>query len=344
MSTFKIEVSINEELFKTKIQKEIIYFTRGDKKYKDNVTYAKDKITIYGSRTNDNYNEHMLETVSSTFYSSLVKSLLYVYFEKKSYKIEHIKIELDGQQIKEYGKDEIKQVFTKDKKLAINCNVLFGDKTVSDIVMNSLMCMTLSFNNEESRFDYAWKCFNCLIREIFKKSNDSENLRSLRVDLEKNTNTYKNILSFAKDKDYEYLNECQIIAMFCNIISKSGTKNLIEFLKDFKDERVNMILRYKMVSIKKDLESAGEYNNLELYYKGKINEKKRVDSDFVRLVILKYAYYLRCKYFHAEKLPAHFLVSNMNDKELIRISEPLLIICKDLIENKLYEANKIKTD
>jgi len=86
---------------------------------------------------------------------------------------------------------------------------------------------------------------------------------------------------------------------------------------------------------KVDLTTGKEYSKIELHYNQCITTHIKKDSDVIRILILKHAYYLRCKYFHAEKIPTNFLINNSNQIELNRITEPLRLICKDLIENKL---------
>ena len=123
--------------------------------------------------------------------------------------------------------------------------------------------------------------------------------------------------------------------MICNNFPKGNTQGLVSFFKDFKDIRVITTLKKVMNCKKNDLNSIQEYNNIDSYFNSEIKSNTVKDTDIVRLIILKYAYYLRCKYFHAEKLPANFLINNANYNELLRISKPLSIICKDLLEIKL---------
>lgn len=356
MFDFKIEIEIEGQGFEEEISKEVGYFRIGDREYKDKVRYKDSIICISGERTRDDYDVEILETTNSTFYNCLVKSLLYIYFEKGAFSIESIRIKFFNKVKKDYEKAEIIQVFNpnleldEDRELKINCNSLFVQKKFSDIAMNALMNLTMAFYNKKLKFDYTWKCFNCLIREIYAENSDRDMLDKLASDLNK-SGEYELILNFAKDIDYEYLENCRIFAMICNHL-KRNTKKIKKYKDDkkikgsltryfpFEDKRVNKILFAIMKDKKRELLKIFNCNEMydELYkeIENKIKEEKTQDADIVKLVILEYAYYLRCEYFHAEKLPTNFVVSNLNDKELLRISEPLILICRDLLDSKLF--------
>lgn len=335
MSKFKMDITLSKNLFKNEPKKEIIYFSRSSLNYADEIFFDKNIISLVGSRTNHIKTNDILETINSTFYNCMIKALLFVYFKKGPFHVELITINIDDSEQKSYEAKEIKQVFIKDKLLEINPDKLFSTKKISDIVMNSLMYLTLSFSDSDLIFDYTWKCFNALIKKIFDKEHDFDMLKELRIDIEHNPQFYPNILLFSKDIDCDYLNQCFFNAMICNNYPRGNCKRLPDFFKDFNDVRVLKILYEKIKSKKDDLTSMGEYESIVSLYESKIKENNNKDSDIIRIIILKYAYYLRCKYFHGEKSPANFLIKNMNYKELFRISKPLSIICKDLIENKL---------
>lgn len=356
MFDFKIEIEIEGQRFEEEISKEVAYFRIGDREYKDKVRYKDNIICLSGERTRDDYDVEILETTNSTFYNCLVKSLLYIYFEKGAYNIESIKILFFNKLKKGYKKTEIIQVFIEkleldeDRELKINCNSLFVQKKISDIAMNALMNLTMAFYNKKLKFDYAWKCFNCLIREISAENRDRCMLDKVASDLNK-SGEYKLILKYAKDIDYKYLENCRIFAMICNHLKRNAKKiknykktkeikGSLTYYFPFEDKRVNEILFSIMKDKKRELLKIFNCNEMyiDLYkvIENKIKEKKTQDEDIVKLVILEYAYYLRCEYFHAEKLPTNFVVSNLNDKELLRISEPLILICRDMLDSKLF--------
>jgi hypothetical protein len=334
MSEFKIVTILNKDLFKTKLTKEIEYFDR-DSNFKDAVTFENKKITLSGSRSRRITNNNILETTNSSFYNCLIKALLFAYFEKDCFKVESIAIYINKTKKRIYSKNEIGQVFSNEKLENVNPIKLFSNKKTSDVMMKSLMNLTLSFGNGGLRFDYTWKCFNVLISKVFNKKKDFDMLKELRHSLEDSPNLYPNIISFSRNIDQSYLNDCFLNAMICNNYPEGSSKGLIEFCKDIEDARVLAVLKEKTKCKNKEIKSINEDVKLNKYFANGIKANIVKDTDVVRLIILKYAYYLRCKYFHGEKTPANFLIRGTNYAELLRISEPLALICKDLIENVL---------
>ena len=87
MSEFRIVISIDKNLFKSKEKREIIYYTRDEKDYVDDVSFYRRQIIISGTRTKPIAKTDLLETTNSTYYSVIVKSLLYVYFREDKFNV-----------------------------------------------------------------------------------------------------------------------------------------------------------------------------------------------------------------------------------------------------------------
>lgn len=334
---FKINIVTTLDKEIEDINKKVPYFChlKKDFEYYDSVSINKNMITISGSRTKNSYNMDILETVNSTFYLSMTKALLYTYFSYGEFEINSIVVDQNNKELIRYNKTDISQVFSAPRLLDINCDKLFEAKTVSDHIANALMNLTMGFNNKDLLFDYTWKCFNVLIRSIFGKKTDFEMLKALRVDIESNSSVYTNILSFMDTCTDDYISKCRINSMICNNYPKGSTKGLIDFLKSFDDSRVIRILQEKIKCKTQDLKSINKLDEILSYYSIKLATPCKKDSDLVRFIILKYCYFLRCKYFHGEKMPSNFIIKNMNFGELERMTEPLLLICKDLIEYRV---------
>jgi len=338
MSEFRIVISIDKNLFKSKEKREIIYYTRDERDYVDDVSFYRRQIIISGTRTKPIAKTDLLETTNSTYYSVIVKSLLYVYFREDKFNVNSINIFIDNTLFLHYRKKDIRQDFNSDPLLKIDPEKLFSNKKISDITMNCLMNITLSCKLQDQQFDYAWRCFNALFRECFDNLTEHAKLKALRVDLTNNHFHYPSIYNFASTLEVPYMDKCFFNAMICNNYPKGGKntiRNLEEFFKSFEDYRVSAVLKEKMKCKKRELISAGKYNEIESFLNANISNGTVNNVDIIRIILLKYAYYLRCKYFHGEKIPPNFLILNMNQIELNRISIPLRIICKDIIENKL---------
>ena len=335
MSKFKIIVDIDRDLFDETLDKKLIYYSNQNQEYYDSVIYSKNIIKIYGNRSKTIDNIRLLETMNSTYYSDLVKALLFAYFKKRPFIINNVKVYIEEDLVNEYSKCDINQVFSNEKLIEIETDILFKETKASYVAMNSLMHLTMSFKYQDLRFDYTWKAFNRLISYFFYKNTDFCMLQELRKDLESNQNSYTNIINFSKGLDYEYLNACFFKGMIYNNFPSKKTKAFVKFLEGFDDYRVIKVLM-DMIEYKiNDLKDTNEYENIKNDYINKLESPYQKDTDVVRILILKYAYYLRCKFFHAEKLPSNFIINNVHHIELCRISHPLSLICKDLLENKL---------
>ena len=106
---------------------------------------------------------------------------------------------------------------------------------------------------------------------------------------------------------------------------------MIESVRSFNDKRVLCIFK-KVLDYQKNKMEPKEYDNIKGYIDSEIKKNNKKNTDVIRFIILKYGYYLRCKFFHGEQIPANFLIFNANLLELDRITEPLQLVCVDLLE------------
>lgn len=109
MGLFKIEINISENLFENKENKKIIYYSRNREDFTDNISFNMKKIIITGTRSKQIKIDNLLESVNSTYYSNIIKALLYTYFEKGKFQVKSIKIYIDKVEKKVYKETEIKQ-------------------------------------------------------------------------------------------------------------------------------------------------------------------------------------------------------------------------------------------
>ena len=346
MNKIRIEINIDNNFFTTIEKHEIIYYHRGKTAYKDEVSYNENLVSIFGTRSKINKLD-ILENPNSTFYITVIKSLLYIYYNNYSFNVSSIDIYIDNKLFKSYSDDKIKQNFciSSCNTQKISCTNLFCDKEISDTTMKALMNLTLSNSYKEISFEYKWKCFNTLIRYLFTKNNttstkitDFSMLVHLKKKIESKDKYFKSTIYFLSNKDDKYFENLSLNSMICNLFpenAKNNKKNMREFFLGFSDCDLSKVLLNKMQCKSKELKKLDIYDEIEKHYLNNINSKINVPIDKVRLMILKHAYYLRCKYFHGEKIPSSFLIANSRQEELDKICEPLHLICKDLIENMM---------
>lgn len=95
VSKFEIMVTLSKSLFKSELRKEVIYYSRNNINYSDNIIFHNKTISLSGSRTKHMDNTNILETVNSSFYSCLTKALLFAYFERGCFKVKSITVCID---------------------------------------------------------------------------------------------------------------------------------------------------------------------------------------------------------------------------------------------------------
>lgn len=334
---FLIEVVTNKVYYNKKLEKEMPYFTNSEGEvYYDKVIFNKNKISIIGTRTTMNSPEKMLETINSTHYIVLLKSLIFVFFTKGSFTVEKIEIKVNDINPFEYKNDKLIQNFTDLGDLELlsedSLSLIFKHLKKSDILLSCLMNIILSTHFKEHRFEYLWKCFNIIYRELSGKQKDFEGLICIRKKLEEEPEKFMNTIALSDKVTVEDLSDRRIIAMINNNYPKGSNNeknNVINFLNEFEDSRVNKILLEKMECKKKVLDD--KYNHVRENLELKIDKNEKNNIDIIRFLVLKYSYFLRNKYFHGEKFPLFTLIKNTNHADIDYICKFLFAINLDLL-------------
>jgi len=337
MSQFKIEILLNTNLFTTPLEKKIVYFSKNNINYEDKINFDEKTIILSGSRTKHINNANILETVNSSYFACLTKALLFAYFDKASFEIKSITIYIDNSKKKTYKINEIHQVFKKDTLIKINTDKLFSNKNISDTIMVSLMYLTLSFNYSDLRFDYTWKCFNSLIRDIFNKKQDFDMLKELRYDLEKNPTFYPNILSWSRGIECHYLDQCFLNAMICNNYPKGTTNGLANFCKDFQDTRVLTTLKEK-ISLTEQIEKP-------IIFRENFPEHQLSDAEDIIWLKLEFSEMLTSEVFENVSFNLNcFPIVNIKNTRLFRRMNGKLDIVSIQSDDHLLDLDYVKND
>jgi hypothetical protein len=332
---YKINIKISDNTFENE-ERKICYYENKTNSYSDSVLINNQEVIISGTRNDKINSDNILETQKSTQYRALIKALIYLYFKYGSFSIENIEVISNNTEIKSVRLSS--QLFEQELPSEyenISTNGLFKDVKTSDVVMNSLMHIVLSIQSENgNEFENLWKCFNVLIRERNQQSREAtehKRLVYLKDDIIQNIDLYPKVLEYTSGVTFDYIDSLWIAQMITNNINTNtnAEKRVRELVDSFEDERVLKVLINKIECKKQCFKDSIELYRDEIRLK--ICEHKKNDVDIVRLLVLKYAYFLRNKFFHAERWPAYFLITNDNLRELTKISEPLKYICIDLI-------------
>ena len=338
MTEFEISICLDKNIFLEKMERNITYY-KDD--YKDHVVFNGNDIKITGNRARKIQLDDALFTTQSTYYQDIVKSLLFSYFSHGEFKIIEIGMSV-GEETKVVKQENLLQKFSFrfNKNIIRNADpleVLFKNDEESEVLMKSLMYLVTSFNGDENRFDNLWKSFNVLIKKISGQGSDWDMLVGYKMYLLENEAKFINTLGFIeKTIDSNYLETCRISAMINNnhpqLDTEKKVKNFKErLLLNYNDKRICSILKEKMIVKKKRLK-ADTFSEIEKELDRRIAREIVDDTDVIRFLVLKYMYYLRCKYFHGEKWANKFLYANQDSDELDRMSILLEIHIGDIIQ------------
>ncbi len=287
-------------------------------------------IVIHGSRSkliND-----FLETKNSTFYKALIKSLIFTYIKLGQFEINNILISKNNSPFEsiKFTQEFSNSLYAKEIS-RINTDTLFDKNLhISDVFMNSMMNLIHSAKYSATQFESSWKALNNIGRylEPNKSIRDFDFLKNIRKLMECHPEIFSNSLSFASGIEEAYLNERWLIAWINDRYNTpKQIEDLYNIINEFDDSRVLSILKEKIICKRN---SIPDFENFNKQIERKIENGVKNDIDIIRLLVLKYGYFLRNKYFHAERPPANFLIQTTNFEELNIISRPITFLTIDL--------------
>ncbi len=102
-----------------------------------------------------------------------------------------------------------------------------------------------------------------------------------------------------------------------NYDTDKKTKMFHDFILRFEDCRLNEMFSEILVYRKDYLQQFGLLISVEQHMTSKISENKKNNQDLLCFYILKYSYFLRNKYFHAEKIDSSFHLVKTREVENI---------------------------
>lgn len=272
---------------------------------------------------------------------------MYTYFVNNSFTINSISINCSDKTY-ELPTENIQQRFKKtlDQNEILACDTLhslFENAGISHKLNTALSYLVIGLETNENvgSFDNLWRSFNGLAKMATSKSKDSEVLRELRDVIEQKYDEFELLNEFAGKLTTDYLEKRYISEYIKN--EYKDIKNLCGFnrmkehmLLSFTDFRVCTVIIQRMNCKKRELKLYDPNNNIDKELDKRILNRNVDNFDVVRLLILKYSYFLRCKYFHGEKIPENFLVNTIESKELTYMSIPLKLMIFDILNTKTY--------
>ncbi|MGH4122448.1 MAG: hypothetical protein ACREV6_05915 [Clostridium sp.] len=310
--SIKIQLDNNDE-------DEILFDDKSEyypQKY-DSVKIGSKTIEINFKRQGKKNLENLIRNNNSTVTEQITKSLCYLYaLIGRKVVIENIyicRIE-NGEIVEEYTFSEINQPFSRElpDRLRFNHNVLkelfsYGEKSKMLIIAFVSYFKALNENLHGERFNELWKSFNCLYTGISGKEQEMDKLIFIRWFLERNLSYFSSSLNLIDSHDKDSIRQLSIAKMILNNFEdEAKTQAFHDFIIRFEDYRINEVFKDVLVIRRKFLVNKGLLVNVENHISSKIALKKKNNLELLCFYILKYSYFVRNKYFHAEKLDSSF--------------------------------------
>ena len=335
MSNIKIEFTYNR--FGNVDEILNICAAYADISYSDKIIITGRTIVIEGKRSKNLKPDEILNNTNSTLYKQLLKSIVYVYMTTgKQFSSNEIIITVDGEE-KNYIENELlnpcPQMLGEEYRIEkCKSKKLFNNDSKSDKLLISCIWFIKGINEHD--FDYLWKSFNSLYSIISSSSTEFDKLCDTKQFMLEHWSSMTRTDTYMNTETTETIRKLRIREYVLNDFgSASKTMSYAEMVKSFKDYRLakmfHDIKSYRIDALKEqDL-----YTTVEKHINKCITDHDKVNSDLARFYILKYSYFIRNKYFHAEKGSPIFLLSINNEiTELSKIECFLSLFICDLLE------------
>lgn len=326
---FKIIIDIkpNNKCFDSKVEKYSAYYRCSSEKSKwDKITYQSNIIVITGTRYKEfedkinHISSDALFTVKSTQHFDILKALIYYWYTWCGFKINSIRMDINGEPGTPIKDEELCQNFEKDCNLKLDDLVLEKvlEQKSDNAFITALTYQICGFNNNS--FSDTWRCFNTIYCAVEGTDKDKEAMDKLmdkdETFIEGNEELMQASRSFVKN-----LQDSRIFRW-----TTVDNKNLDAFkaLTEI-DKMKDMKLLSKLSGVAKMIldsfneESQQEKKTYKSIHKLANHADETQDFDCLRLAV-NYGRYLRNKYFHGDYKHQMVLNSNYIGEELTKLN------------------------
>lgn len=292
----------------------------------DNVKITNKIIEINFSRSGRKNLETIISNDKNSISQQINRCLCYLYgISGKSFTISDIQVnELDINYNSITFKDII-QPFEHDlpqdlifSRTSLETLFRFEPKTQYLIIALVLFFKAHNQKIEGDKFSELWKSFNSIYSSISSKNTENEKLADIRMFLSVNHNCFSKSLNIVDIHNKNDIRKLLIRDMILNNYdTDKKTKIFHDFILRFEDCRLNEMFSEILVYRKDYLQQFGLLISVEQHITSSISANKKNNQDLLCFYILKYSYFLRNKYFHAEKIDSSFHLVKTREVENI---------------------------
>lgn len=213
-------------------------------------------------------------------------------------------------------------------------DVVFTNSEKGNAVLTALTYWLKSYeyrNIPSLRFDALWRAFNCLYRYQTDRDKDFDGLRDFKGFIMDNQHLFTNSISMTTGYDQSIWDSFRWRALILNDYNAASKMNaLSDFIQRYHDSRIMHSL-YNIITVRQNyLEPAELWDSVVTHLTA--NFATKCDIETLTVLVIKYAYFVRCKYVHGELPENSFKIEHTNiDKELTRLNELFAVFIFEII-------------
>lgn len=324
--------------------------------FSDNIPYYKDtthldsceilenQILIKGHRQKEIDIEDETNLYRSTIYTQIMKALIFLKL-KSSENCEIIEIEIKkAEKEKKLYSDKIKPLFIKSDRFSnnfdnTNLKKIFMEEDRYRIMLRSLFLWIQGMSSDDPllKFENLWKAFNQIYIFHSKTKNETKSLIKFRDFMIKNESFFNETKKIVENMSS---NDLRNKFRWRNLIlndhdTLSKTKEYLEFIKRYSDLRIMDLFAQTICYREEYLKQNGLLGDANNHIKTYSKKSIKSDIEVVCLIAIKYAYFIRCKYFHGEYNDHFFSLFKIgkNDDEISFVNNILSSLIVDTVNN-----------
>ena len=320
---------------------------KGGGLYKDTIIFSEDKISMRLLRSKKYVDGSILSNANNTINAQIIKALLFYYaISKRLPLIEKISICRQDPNNIEYIYTECESFM---QPLAISHSGILRSLIFAPSIIDVLLSesskgqsfrIAMSYwlkgyvsDDEYFKFEHYWRAFNRLYKYQGGETNEFDCMVSMRSFILQNEKLFPDSISVTNKYSKSDLHSFRWNKMILNDYdTRKKNKALVSFVLRYHDKRIMQLFKEKLACRMQFLTDEG----LDSAVNNHINKHYTAiqDGELVTLIAIKYAYYIRNKFFHGEVPDGTFKIKNDNiDREIQLINNLLEVLVWELMEN-----------
>lgn len=311
--------------------------------YTDAFQFLQDHLVVIAQRGARYDDGSILSNDKNSLYLQMLKALAYYYaYANDVPKIKKVTIvrKQTGREDYTYNEcDSFLQPVDDDSVKACRfdsgvLDVVFTNSEKGNAVLTALTYWLKSYeyrNIPSLRFDALWRAFNCLYRYQTDNDKDFEGLRDFKGFIMGNQHLFPNSISITTGYAQSIWDSFRWRALILNDYNAASKMNaLSDFIQRYHDSRIMHSL-YNIITVRQNyLEPADLWDSVVAHLSS--NFATKCDIETLTVLVIKYAYFVRCKYVHGELPENSFKIEHTNiDKELTRLNELFTVFIFEII-------------